>query len=217
MADVIFIPQVKMGYEVTDMAKRGTYLARGIEAMWDDVYNQHSNENVVFGDGIDYRALAQRDMIEATQLNLATSRWAVRTDSTASSQETISQSWIQSMDSAPGICLPKLPNSTRGVCAPQDWYDALERCPRVRSCTASPHTHQKERTPPKPSLLFSRNLLALSSNLSVFSCCAQVLQLPHVAQAPSHPADRRPFLWLAPGAARRQHWQLGLQLRVRRL
>ena len=46
---------------VDDLAKQGTYLGRGIVDMWAKVYSQHSNENVIFGLGIDYRKHEHRD------------------------------------------------------------------------------------------------------------------------------------------------------------
>jgi len=48
------IPRVELGYEYTDLAKRGSYLARGIDKAYAEVYSQYSAETVVFGTGIDY-------------------------------------------------------------------------------------------------------------------------------------------------------------------
>ena len=55
------IPKVEAGFDHTDLAKRGSYLAKGIEIMYDEVYTQHAAETVVFGVGIDHAIDQQGD------------------------------------------------------------------------------------------------------------------------------------------------------------
>lgn len=59
----MMIPSVELGQDETDLAKRGTYLARGINDMYADLYSQHLTAVVVFGVGINWEK-DQRDVLE---------------------------------------------------------------------------------------------------------------------------------------------------------
>ena len=68
------IGQVEMGFDNTDLAKRGAYSAIGIEQMYEHVFSQHSSEVVVFGIGVDYLR-DQRALLDVHQA-LKDSKWS---------------------------------------------------------------------------------------------------------------------------------------------
>jgi len=45
---------VDMGYDYADLAREGTYLAKGIELARGKIYSQHSYELIVYGPGVEY-------------------------------------------------------------------------------------------------------------------------------------------------------------------
>eukprot|EP00965_Chrysotila_dentata_P184831 6102093-Pleurochrysis_carterae.AAC.1 len=72
---ISLIPKVDMGYEMTDLAKEGTFLALGIHNMWTHVYAQYAKEFVAFAPGTDYPNVQKQ--ILATQAELGESEWTL--------------------------------------------------------------------------------------------------------------------------------------------
>jgi hypothetical protein len=95
------IKDVDMGVKETDLAKRGSYLARGINDIWEDVYSQHLVEVVVFGVGVDYTK-DQKVMLDTHQ-QLKDSKYCAY--GTAYGRGgLIANTWLTNLYQAPGVC-----------------------------------------------------------------------------------------------------------------
>jgi len=95
------IGEVEMGYDNTDLAKRGAYSAIGIRDMYDQVYSQHSSETIVFGIGVDY--LKDQQKILDTHRALADSRWSAYGTAYGRSGSG-ANTWLTNMYESPGVC-----------------------------------------------------------------------------------------------------------------
>lgn len=96
------ISKVEMGYEEKDLAKKGTYIAQGIDAAYSQVYSQHSTENVVFGVGVDHAN--DQAKILATHRALKSTNWSAY--GTALGRGGVSaNTWLENVYAADGVCL----------------------------------------------------------------------------------------------------------------
>jgi len=97
------IGQVEFGYDNTDLAKRGAYLATGINDMYDQVYSQHSSETVVFGTGIDYEK--DQAALLAVHKMLGDTKWSAYGTSYGRSGSS-ANTWLTNMygNGETGVC-----------------------------------------------------------------------------------------------------------------
>jgi len=101
VAFVSFIPKVETGYQYTDLAKQGTFLAKGIDMIFDQVYDQHAAERVIFGVGVDYEA--DQYQLQLTKKRLAESYWSAYSSGVGRSG-TFANTWLSNMYSSKGVC-----------------------------------------------------------------------------------------------------------------
>jgi len=95
------IPKVEVGYNEADLAQKGSYLARGINAMHDQVFSQHSAELVVFGTGVDYTRDQKR--ILDTHQRLKDSKWSAYGTALGRSGAS-ANTWLTNMYQSTGVC-----------------------------------------------------------------------------------------------------------------
>ncbi len=122
IAFAVCVDHVEMGYEESDLAKRGSYLGRGINDMYSQVYSQHSAEAVVFGTGIDYRT-DQRRILD-THDALAASEWSAY--QTAFGRGGASaNTWLENMCARPATCRFRLAACRTRLAARRRYSDPL--------------------------------------------------------------------------------------------
>jgi len=123
------ISQVELGYDEKDLAKKGTYIAQGIDAAYGQVFSQHSTENVVFGVGID-TAADQRRILD-THKALKDTSWSAY--GTALGRGGVSaNTWLENMYEAAGVC-PHYNDYGDGTNPPEHFWEDfhLWRKPQV--------------------------------------------------------------------------------------
>jgi len=95
------IPLVEVGYKETDLAKKGSYLARGITAVNEQIFSQHQEQLVVFGTGVDYTR-DQAQVIKTFE-ELRATKWSAYGTSVGRSGSA-AQMWLPNMYASAGVC-----------------------------------------------------------------------------------------------------------------
>ncbi|KAL1500507.1 hypothetical protein AB1Y20_013164 [Prymnesium parvum] len=111
-------PSVEYGYEVTDLARRGSYLEKGIHDAHTKMFSQHQVSTVIFGPEMDYPN-DQTAMI-STVRELKDSKWSA---SGALSRGTLTtDSWLELFLQVEDLCVNRTGLEQTIVCAPEDFY-----------------------------------------------------------------------------------------------
>ncbi|KAL1508089.1 hypothetical protein AB1Y20_007682 [Prymnesium parvum] len=111
-------PSVEYGYEMTDLAKRGSYLEKGIFDAYTKVFNQHEVSTVIFGPDISYPD-DQAALLDVFK-DLTTSKW---TATGALAQGGVaSESWLQLFLNTKSFCSNRTGLENVITCRPEDFY-----------------------------------------------------------------------------------------------
>jgi len=110
-------PRVEYGYDVTDLARRGTYLERGMRDAYDKIFSQHQFMTIIYGPDVDYPT-DQAALLDVTY-DLQASEWSYGLDE-ATSVRTVS--WLQQFLQTDGMCANRSGLEASITCQPDDWY-----------------------------------------------------------------------------------------------
>ena len=95
------IPSVEYGYKMTDLARKNSYLGRGINDVYDQIFSQHTAETVVFGVGIDYET--DQAQVLRTHRLMKESKWSAYNTPWGRAGAN-ANTWLENLYADPAIC-----------------------------------------------------------------------------------------------------------------